>query len=118
MRIKAISAAEYRKWVLTANMLAKSVIPVETALSEFNALPSHTRKSIRNAMKEYDDVRRSILACDMSKEEITTAFTLSVFVDLHIIATEYETSPLVVALCVSPPCKDSERVAILKSALE
>ena len=39
---------------------------------------------------------------------------MDVLVDTHIIATEFDIDPLTAIMCVKPPCKANERVAIIE----
>lgn len=114
MRIKPITNDKYKIWVSTANLFAQSVIPIDKAVMEFNSLPSLKRKRIRMAIKEYDDIRRDLIPKDISADEYRKAFMFCTFTDLNIVAAEYDTCPLVVALCLDAPCRDDERVVVKK----
>lgn len=61
-----------------------------------------------NTFEEYDQKRR----IKIPKGEIDSAWTISVMVDAHIIATEYNVDPLTVIMCLNSPCKINERIVI------
>ena len=76
------------------------------ALKEFNELSVADIFAIRNDIKKYDELRRK----KIPKGEEDTNWEMSVMVDSHIIATDYNINPLVVMMCINPPCKPNERV--------
>ena len=87
------SQKDFVKWVTVSNMFAKSRIMPMVALKQFNSLKANQRTNIK-------------------KGEIDSAWTISVMVDAHIIATEYNVDPLTVIMCLNSPCKINERIVI------
>ena len=79
------SQKDFVKWVTVSNMFAKSRIMPMVALKQFNSLKANQRTNIKKAFEEYDQKRR----IKIPKGEIDSAWTISVMVDAHIIATEY-----------------------------
>ena len=75
---------------------------------QFNSLKANQRTNIKKAFEEYDQKRR----IKIPKGEIDSAWTISVMVDAHIIATEYNVDPLTVIMCLNSPCKINERIVI------
>ena len=96
------SQKDFVKWVTVSNMFAKSRI------MQFNSLKANQRTNIKKAFEEYDQKRR----IKIPKGEIDSAWTISVMVDAHIIATEYNVDPLTVIMCLNSPCKINERIVI------
>lgn len=94
------------QWIEIANLFAKSLISRNDALKEFNELSVADIFAIRNDIKKYDELRRK----KIPKGEEDTNWEMSVMVDSHIIATDYNINPLVVMMCVNPPCKPNERI--------
>lgn len=78
------SQKDFVKWVTVSNMFAKSRIMPMVALKQFNSLKANQRTNIKKAFEEYDQKRR----IKIPKGEIDSAWTISVMVDAHIIATE------------------------------
>ena len=97
-----ISRDKAEKWYGGANFLACSLLSMEEAIHGFNKLSSKDRFDIQNAWKTLDEQRRIILK-DVDKEEGERSYFDLVFVDTHIIATNYNTDPVVAAMCVSSP---------------
>ena len=95
------SQKDFVKWVTVSNM------PM-VALKQFNSLKANQRTNIKKAFEEYDQKRR----IKIPKGEIDSAWTISVMVDAHIIATEYNVDPLTVIMCLNSPCKINERIVI------
>ena len=102
------SQKDFVKWVTVSNMFAKSRIMPMVALKQFNSLKANQRTNIKKAFEEYDQKRR----IKIPKGEIDSAWTISVMVDAHIIATEYNVDPLTVIMCLNSPCKINERIVI------
>ena len=102
------SQKDFVKWVTVSNMFAKSRIMPMVALKQFNSLEANQRTNIKKAFEEYDQKRR----IKIPKGEIDSAWTISVMVDAHIIATEYNVDPLTVIMCLNPHCKINERIVI------
>lgn len=90
------SQKDFVKWVTVSNMFAKSRIMPMVALKQFNSLKANQRTNIKKAFEEYDQKRR----IKIPKGEIDSAWTISVMVDAHIIATEYNVDPLTVIMCL------------------
>ena len=44
--------------------------------------------------------------------EIDAAWEISVMVDAHIIATEYNIDPLTVIMCLNPICRSDEKIIV------
>ena len=99
---------DFMKWVTVSNMFAKSRIMPMVALKQFNSLEANQRTNIKKTFEEYDQKRR----IKIPKGEIDSAWTISVMVDAHIIATENNVDPLTVIMCLNPPCKINERIVI------
>lgn len=91
------SQKDFVKWVTVSNMFAKSRIMPMVALKQFNSLKANQRTNIKKAFEEYDQKRR----IKIPKGEIDSAWTISVMVDAHIIATEYNVDPLTVIMCLT-----------------
>ena len=107
-KTKLIPKLEFQKWIQISNVFAKSFIPPREALKQFNSLDASARHSIKCNFALYDKVRRS----KIPKGEMDTAWELSVMVDAHIIATEFDIDPLTAVMCIKVPCKLNERVYI------
>ena len=101
-----MAKAEVKKWIDVANVFAKSLISENDALKDFNKLSAADRISIRKEVSKYDELRKR----KIPKTEMDSNWEMSVMVDSHIIATEFKTNPLVVMMCVNPPCKPNERI--------
>lgn len=102
------SQKDFVKWVTVSNMFAKSRIMPMVALNQFNSLNASQRTSIKRAFEEYDQKRR----IKIPKGEIDSAWEISVMVDAHIIATEYNIDPLTVVMCLNSPCRSNERIVV------
>lgn len=100
--------AEFAKWIAISNLFAKSLISPSIALRQFNALTPVQRKDISNSFAEYDKIRRT----KIPKGETDSAWEISVMVDAHIIATEFNIDPLTAVMCLNPLCKANESVFI------
>lgn len=98
--------SEFIKWIKISNLFAKSMISSSDALKQFNELNATQRIKIKQAFDECDKTRRQKIPIG----EADSAWELSVMVDAHIIATEYNIDPLVAMMCITPPCKANERV--------
>jgi len=101
-----IPKRDVEQWIDIANLFAKSLISKNVALKEYNSLSVTDIVSIQKEIKKYDDLRRK----KIPEGEMNTNWEISVMVDSHIIATEYNVNPLVVMMCVNPPCKPNERI--------
>ena len=106
-----VSKNEVQKWYGIANLFAKSYLSMNEAVYTYNMLGSQNRKEIQISLKTLDEQRKRVLK-NVGTEEANSRYCASVFVDSHIIATEYDTDPVVVLMCVQPPCPISDRVVI------
>lgn len=102
------SKRDFSHWVEISNLFAKSLISPNEALKQFNMLSPSQRIEIRKLFAKYDDIRRE----KIPKGESDSAWEISVMVDAHIIATEYNIDPLTAIMCIKPICKVNERIAI------
>lgn len=102
------SQKDFEKWVFASNLFAKSRIMSSVALKQFNSLSAVQRVGIKKAFEECDRNRRVIIP----KSEIDYAWQISVMVDSHIIATEYNIDPLTVIMCINPICRDNEKIIV------
>lgn len=105
-KIKLISKSELQKWIQISNLFAKSLISPIDALRQFNSLDVTARSAVKREFASYDDVRRKKIPKDEA------AWEMSVMVDAHIVATEFDIDPLTVVMCINPPCKLNERVYV------
>lgn len=97
---------EFIKWISISNLFAKSLISPNDALKQFNGLNAMQRIKIKQAFDECDKTRR----IKIPKGEADSSWELSVMVDAHIIATEFNVDPLAAVMCITPVCKANERV--------
>ena len=107
-KCEIIDKAKFSNWIKTSNIFAKSEIPSAEALRQYKSLSVWKRIAIRKAMLYRDAIRESPTTEIMD----TIAFEMSVLVDLNIIATEYDIDPLVVAMCINPPCKINSKIFV------
>ena len=107
-KVVFISHKDFKKWVAVANILAKSRINPIVALKQFNLLDANQRVNIKKVFEEYDEKRR----IKIPKDEIKSMWETLVMVDAHIIATEYNSDPLTVMMCLNAPCKINEKIVI------
>ena len=105
-KYKIISKISCEKWINASNLLAKSLIEHNEALRQFNALSASKRVDIKNALQEYDSIRRKKIPAN----DVDNAWEISVMVDAHIIATENNIDPLTVIMCINAPCKANEHL--------
>ena len=98
--------SEFIKWISISNIFAKSMISPSDALKQFNKLNPTQRIKIKQSFDECDKTRR----LKSPKGEADSACELSVMVDAHIIATEFNIDPLVAVMCITPACKANERI--------
>ena len=108
-KFKIISSDRADKWVLPANLFAKSQCPLPVVIKQFNALSSRQRNDIVKLFREYDEIRRAKIPKDDATDD---AWITCVMVDAHIIATEYNVDPLTVIMCIGAPCKSNEKVVV------
>lgn len=107
-RVVFLSKDNAEKWFAIANAFAKSLCPFSTALQQFNGLSAADRKRIKRLFEECDSIRRK----KIPEKEKEDAWVLTVMVDAHIIATEYNIDPLAVVLSLNAPCKYGERIIV------
>lgn len=100
--------AELRDWILCSNLFAQSYIYPKEALRQFNKLSSKERIKISRSFSNCDEVRRR----NIPKGEDEETFLLSVLVDSHIIATEFNVDPLTAIMCVRPICRSDEKIIV------
>lgn len=98
--------SEFVKWISFSNLFAKSLISPSDALKQFNGLNATQRIKIKQAFDECDKTRR----LKIPRGEADSAWELSVMVDAHIIATEFNIDPLAAVMCITPACMANERV--------
>lgn len=107
-KYKTITKNDATNWIFTANLFAKSLIKPITAINEYNTLSPQERLKIKQLFSKYDDIRQK----KIPSTEVKSSWEISVMVDSHIIATEYNINPLTAAMCISPPCLITENVII------
>lgn len=78
------------------------------ALKQFNVLNATQRVNIKKTFDDYDQKRRMRIP----EGEIDAAWEISVMVDAHIIATEYNIDPLTVIMCLNPICRSDEKIIV------
>lgn len=104
----SLARCEAEKWFSISNIFAKSLISLEDALCEYNKISFENKLKIKETMTILDAQRRNNIR-DTSEEQ---RYENNVYVDLHILATEYNTDPVVVLMCIRPPCSLRNRVVI------
>lgn len=102
------SQEDFMKWVSISNIFAKSRIMPIVALKQFNVLNATQRVNIKKTFDDYDQKRRMRIP----EGEIDAAWEISVMVDAHIIATEYNIDPLTVIMCLNPICRSDEKIIV------
>ena len=102
------SKEEVVRWIEMSNLFAKSLILAKDALEDFNKLSAEDRVAIRKELVKYDELRRKKIPVG----EADIQWELSVMVDAHIIAADYNTNPLVVIMCLYPLCKSNETLIV------
>lgn len=95
----------FDEWLRVSNIFAKSLIAPNEALKQFNGLDAVQRVKIKRAFDKCDKIRSKKIPIGDK-----LAWELSVMVDAHIIATEFNIDPLTAVMCMSPACKANERV--------
>lgn len=103
-----IPKSEFEKWILSANLFAQSLFPPNAALKQFNSLNAQQRNEIEKAFAECDKIRK----IKIPKGESDLVLSLSIMVDAHIIATEFDIDPLTAIMCIRPPCKANEIIFV------
>ena len=111
-KVVFLTQSEAEKWYLISNLFAQSLLSSTEAIQEYNKLTVAQRKGIKKRISDFDSLRNRALVDEHSKEDLEHHYLISVLVDSHIVATEYDTDPIVVLMCVSPPCKLSQRVIV------
>ncbi len=99
---------EFDKWTKTSNLLAKSLCSFEEVLRQYNRLKASDRLDIKRSFLKCDEIRRT----KMTNGESESDLEISIMVDAHILATEYNVDPLTVVLCINPICKSNEKIYI------
>lgn len=102
------SQKDLEKWVVISNLFAKSRIMSSEALKQFNSLSAEQRACIKKTFEEYEQKRKT----KIPKGGMASAWQISVMVDSHIIATEYNIDPLTVIMCINPICKNNEKIIV------
>ena len=109
IKVKIISKNEFQKWIKSSNKFAKSLIQPQNALKQFNGLSSKQRNSIKQLYAYYNRIRN----LKIPKEERNSEnILISVLVDIHIIATEFNIDPLTVVMCINCPCKFDQTIFV------
>ena len=108
-KYKSIKKMEFEKWIQSSNYVARSLLSANEVLHQFNNLTYDQRINIRRMFKEYDEIRNRKIPRD---EKTDSAWMLSVLVDSHIIATEYDIDPLCAVMCINPPCQPNEKIIV------
>lgn len=98
----SLSRTEAQKWYGIANLFAHTQLSMYESIQEFNKLSLEDKLNIKNAFESLEK-QRKIVFQGVDKEEINQYYCDSVFVDSHIIATDYNTDPIVVLMCINPP---------------
>lgn len=102
------SMDQVNRWIFASNFFITSTITTRKAVQFFNKLSPNQIKDISQRLQDYDAVRRAKL----HGEKDIPAWEGSILADIHILAYEYQTDPLVVAMCINPICKPNEAVLI------
>ena len=110
--IKIISEKEAGAWYGPSNLFAQSLLSQEEAIQAFNHLSAPKRLSIQSEFMKLDSERGQVFGDDITKDEKEGYYPISVLVDAHIVATMFGTDPVVVLMCVKPPCLQSEKVEV------
>lgn len=112
LKTKFFTRKDVESWIGIANLFAQSEMPWQEAIQSFNKLSKDDRIRIRNEFFQYDEYRRASIPKELSDKEKEDTFCKMVFVDIHIIATEYNTTPLAAAMCIRMPCSPNDRVIV------
>lgn len=92
-------------WISISKVMANSLISPSVALKQFNELAAKDREGIKKSLEYCDVLRREKINRDDKYE-----WELSMFVDAHIVATEYNIDPIVVFMCANPICRSDQKV--------
>ena len=111
-KIAFISPATANKWFLISNLFAKSLLSRSEAIQEYNKLSVSHKREIKSRISSFDATRGQILLDDLTQQEKDHHYMISVLVDSHIVATEFDTDPVAVLMCLQPPCKLSQKVFV------
>ena len=106
-----LSSSNAQNWYASANFFAYSQLSMHEAISEFNKLSPEDRLNIKKALESLDK-QRMIVFQGLSKDEVDQYYYDAVFVDSHIVATDYNTDPVVVLMCIKPPCSLLNKVVV------
>ena len=111
-KVAFITPAAAEKWFQSANLFAKSLLSRSEAIQEYNKLTPEQRRGIKTRIDDFDSLRSQALMDELSKQEREHHYMMSVLVDSHIVATEFNTDPVVVLMCVNTPCMYSQKVFV------
>lgn len=111
-KVVFISPPEAEKWYAISNIFARSLLSCREAVTAFNELPTRSREEIKKRFSEFDKNRNVITRYESTEDERKHHFNISLFVDAHVAAVEYDTDPVVVLMCISPPCRLSQKVYV------
>ena len=107
-----ISTIMAERWFAIANQFAQSLITRSDAIHQYNLLPVASKTEIIKSMKEYDKIRKKMIPDNMSIDEKNRHYPISVMVDAHILATEHNVDPVVILMCLNPPCQIGQKVIV------
>ena len=102
-----ITKKDYDVWLDISNQFAKSMCDRNEVLRQFNQLSSDDRIIIKKKLNNRDEIRKNKMP-----NANETDWIISIMVDAHIIATEYEIDPLTVILCINSKCKPNEKISL------
>ena len=111
-KVAIISKSTADSWFAVANIFAKSMLLRHEAIGEYNKLSPEIRNRIKARVNEFDEQRSKGIPFDATKEEKEEHYAMSVMVDSHIIAAEYNTDPVVVLMCFRAPCHLSQTIVV------
>ena len=111
-KVALITSREADIWFLTANRFANSLTKRSNAIHQFNSLSIESKSKIIKLLKEYEEIRKTAYPEDMSAEEKKHHVSLSIMVDAHILATEFGVDPVVILMCLNPPCKSGQKIVV------
>lgn len=111
-KVIVLSKDKAAAWYNAANIFAHSQISQPEAIHMFNNLAPSIRLGIAKGLLDYDAARKNAFPSDMSEDEKKIHHRTSVMVDSHILATDYSTDPVVILMCVDPPCKADQKVLV------
>lgn len=115
MKTVLITKAEAVKWYEIANIFAKSSVPLSDAIREYNRLSVSQKLGIKKEFEGFDILRGVGMDSSVPFTEKENHWIISVMVDSHIVATEYDTYPVVVLMCIKPPRRLDQHIFIKPS---